>query len=54
MADKARPPTGERSDMIEWPETLLREPDFPDLQVQHIDLACDAIVFKAPYDPNDF
>ena len=39
---------------IEWPETVLRDPGYPELAEQKIDLACDAIVFRPPFDPNDF
>lgn len=39
---------------IAWPAELLAEPDYPRLEEKVIDLACDAIVFRAPFDPEKF
>lgn len=48
--------TGGRRDTetVDWPEALLNEPEYPALELRQIDLACDAIVFKAPFDPDTF
>lgn len=39
---------------VTWPAAVLREPVYPELEVKDVDLACDAMVFKPAFDPNDF
>ncbi|MEL6794131.1 MAG: hypothetical protein AAFP78_11785 [Pseudomonadota bacterium] len=49
LKDRAyEPPTS-----VEWPAEILKDPEYPVLEETNIDLACDAIVFRAPFDPNE-
>ena len=51
--DGSTGPLGEPK-AVNWPADLLAEPDYPRLEEKTIDLACDAIVFRAPFDPEKF
>ena len=46
-------PLGEPKE-VAWPAELLAKPEYPRLEEKVIDLACDAIVFRAPFDPEKF
>ena len=45
---------GDAPTRVEWPADILKDPEYPVLEETNIDLACDAIVFRAPFDPNEF
>ena len=39
--------------LLDWPASVAAEPDYPVLAPAKVDLACDAMVFKPPYDPDE-
>ena len=45
---------GDAPTRVEWPTDILKDPEYPVLEETKIDLACDAIVFRAPFNPNEF
>ncbi|MEL7466305.1 MAG: hypothetical protein AAFN79_19690 [Pseudomonadota bacterium] len=54
MSDETKNHDRDTATFVEWPAEVLEDPDYPVLEETVIDLASDAIVFKAPFNPNDF